>query len=136
MATGRSTRPWTDEVHLPKREAFTSSEEFYSTAFHELVHSTGHRERLNRKTLTDGTPFGSPTYTREELVAEMGAAFLCAEAGIERSHHRQLRRLHCGLAELSQVRSEGPWWSQALKRKKRADHVLGWGWTRRGRGRR
>ena len=76
-------RPWTDEVHLPKREAFTSSEEFYSTAFHELVHSTGHRERLDRKTLTDGTPFGSPTYTREELVAEMGAAFLCAEAGIE-----------------------------------------------------
>ena len=50
---------------------------------HELVHSTGHPDRLNRKTLTDGTPFGSPTYSREELCAEMGAAFLCAMSGIE-----------------------------------------------------
>ena len=76
-------RPWTDRVHMPRRETFTSSEAFYATLFHELVHSTGHRERLNRKTLTDGTPFGSPTYSREELVAEMGAAFLCAAAGID-----------------------------------------------------
>jgi len=60
-----------------------SCEAFYATLFHELVHSTGHRERLNRKTLTDGAPFGSPTYSREELVAEMGAAFLCATAGID-----------------------------------------------------
>ena len=76
-------RPWTDTVHMPKRETFISSEAFYSTLFHELSHSTGHEDRLNRKSLTDGTPFGSPTYSREELVAEMGAAFLCAMAGIE-----------------------------------------------------
>ena len=76
-------RPWTDTVHMPKRNTFTSSESFYSVLFHELSHSTGHEDRLNRKTLTDGTPFGSPTYSREELVAEMGAAFLCAMAGIE-----------------------------------------------------
>ena len=76
-------RQWTDQVHMPRRETFTSSEEFYSTLFHELSHSTGHRDRLDRKTLMDGTPFGSPTYSREELVAEMGAAFLCAAAGIE-----------------------------------------------------
>lgn len=75
-------RPWSDVVHVPRRGAFTSSETFYSVIFHELSHSTGHPERLNRKSLTDGTPFGSPTYTREELVAEMSAAFLCAEAGI------------------------------------------------------
>ena len=75
-------RPWTDVVHVPRREAFTSSEFFYSVLFHELSHSTGHPERLNRKTLTDGTPFGSQTYSQEELVAEMAAAFLCAEAGI------------------------------------------------------
>ena len=59
------------------------SEAFYATLFHELSHSTGHEDRLNRKTLTDGTPFGSPTYSREELCAEMGAAFLCAMAGID-----------------------------------------------------
>ena len=76
-------RQWDDEVHVPRREHFLSSEEFYGTLFHELVHSTGHRERLDRKTLTDGVPFGSPTYSREELVAEMGAAFLCSTAGIE-----------------------------------------------------
>ena len=76
-------RPWTDTVHMPRRETFISSEAFYSTLFHELSHSTGHEDRLNRKSLTDGTPFGSPTYSREELVAEMGTAFLCAMAGIE-----------------------------------------------------
>ena len=72
-----------DVVDLPHLHSFVSSEEFYATTFHELVHSTGHPDRLNRKTLTDGTPFGSPTYTREELCAEMGAAFLCAMSGIE-----------------------------------------------------
>ena len=76
-------RQWADRIHLPKRETFTSSEAFYSTLFHELVHSTGHPDRLNRKTLVDGTPFGSPTYSKEELIAEMGAAFLCAAAGID-----------------------------------------------------
>ena len=76
-------RQWTDSVHIPRRNTFTSSEAFYSVVFHELTHSTGHEDRLNRKTLTDGTPFGSPTYSREELVAEMGAAFLCAIAGID-----------------------------------------------------
>ena len=76
-------RPWTDTVHMPKRDTFKSSESFYSVLFHELSHSTGHEDRLNRNSLTDGTPFGSPTYSREELVAEMGAAFLCATAGID-----------------------------------------------------
>ena len=76
-------RPWTDTVHMPRRNTFTSSEAFYSVLFHELSHSTGHEDRLNRKTLTDGTPFGSATYSKEELVAEMGAAFLCATAGID-----------------------------------------------------
>ena len=76
-------RPWTDTVHMPRRNTFISSEAFYGVLFHELTHSTGHEDRLNRKTLTDGTPFGSPTYSREELCAEMGAAFLCATAGID-----------------------------------------------------
>ena len=56
----------TDVVDLPRRDAFVSSEAFYATLFHELTHSTGHPDRLNRKTLVDGTPFGSPTYSREE----------------------------------------------------------------------
>ena len=52
---------------------------YYSTLFHELVHSTGHESRLNR---TFGDRFGDELYSKEELVTEMGAAFLCAIAGI------------------------------------------------------
>ena len=54
----------------------------YST-FHELAHSTGHQTRLNRDSLETPAPFGSEIYSREELVAEFGAAFLCAHAGID-----------------------------------------------------
>ena len=75
--------PGIDQISMPKRETFVSSEAYYSTVFHELTHSTGHPDRLNRKTLVAGAPFRSPVYTREELCAEMGAAFLCATAGIQ-----------------------------------------------------
>jgi antirestriction protein ArdC len=75
--------PHLDSVHLPKRESFDSAGELYSTLFHELAHSTGHPSRLDRPALAEMAPFGSETYSREELVAEFGAAFLCAHAGIE-----------------------------------------------------
>ncbi len=64
-------------------ERFESPESYYSTLFHELMHSTGHESRLNRKGIAETVEFGSQTYGREELVAEMGAAFLCGHAGIE-----------------------------------------------------
>ena len=67
---------------MPKPERFESGEAFYSTLFHELTHSTGHPSRLNRKGITETVEFGSRTYSQEELVAEMGAAFLCGETGI------------------------------------------------------
>lgn len=72
----------TDRVTLPPVELFTSIEEYYCSAYHELVHSSGHRSRLARKSILEGASFGSATYGFEELVSEMGAAFLCAEAGI------------------------------------------------------
>ncbi len=76
--------PSTDEVHLPFTWDFDSIEEYYCTALHELGHSTGHSSRLNRHDFESGlAPFGSPTYSREELVAEFCAAFLCNESGIE-----------------------------------------------------
>jgi antirestriction protein ArdC len=49
------------------------------------VHSTGSPKRLDRKSITEAAPFGSPTYSLEELVAELSAAYLCAEAGISNS---------------------------------------------------
>lgn len=74
--------PGEDEVGMPFPETFISEEEYYSTLFHELVHSTGHRSRLDRSTLGEKAGFGSDPYCKEELIAEMGAAFLCAQAGI------------------------------------------------------
>tara|TARA_R110002073_G_scaffold8027_19_gene44889 strand:- start:22305 stop:23369 length:1065 start_codon:yes stop_codon:yes gene_type:complete len=75
-------RPSSDSVHMPKHERFDCRESYYGTLFHELVHSSGHSSRLNRGLDTELAPFGSPDYSREELVAEMGAAFLCAASGI------------------------------------------------------
>jgi antirestriction protein ArdC len=72
----------TDRVTLPPAELFASAEEYYATGFHELIHSTGHEKRLARESILEAAPFGSPTYSVEELVAEMGAAYLCAESGI------------------------------------------------------
>jgi len=72
----------TDRITLPPRELFTSAEEFYATALHETVHSSGSEKRLAREGICEAVPFGSPVYSKEELVAEFGAAYLCAEAGI------------------------------------------------------
>jgi antirestriction protein ArdC len=68
---------------MPLRKAFSEAEGFYETMFHEMGHSTGHASRLNRKEITGGIYFGSQDYSLEELVAELTAAFLCAEAGID-----------------------------------------------------
>ncbi len=77
--------PAKDFVNMPRPEAFFSDEEYYSTLFHELVHSTGHKSRLNRRENIRNHMFGSRDYSKEELVAEMGAAFLCGITGIEPS---------------------------------------------------
>jgi antirestriction protein ArdC len=74
--------PVTDTVKMPARETFDTEQEFYSTIFHELTHSTGHPSRLNRKGITADVSFGSETYSNEELVAELGASFLNAKTGI------------------------------------------------------
>lgn len=81
--SGAFYRPSTDTVCMPHRVKFDAPEFYYSTLFHELTHATGHESRLNRRTLADLCPFGSTNYSREELVAEMGAAMLCATTGIE-----------------------------------------------------
>lgn len=74
--------PALDLVQVPKIEQFKTVEQYYSVLFHELGHSTGHKSRLNRKEIVNGTMFGDMDYSLEELVAELTAAFVCAEAGI------------------------------------------------------
>ena len=77
-------KPSTDEVVLPIRKQFVSTAEYYSTVFHELTHSTGHASRLNR--LTSPAFFGSEAYSKEELVAEIGASALVNHVGLETSN--------------------------------------------------
>ena len=76
-------RPSTDSVTVPKSEQFKIKEEYYSTLFHELTHSTGHQTRLNRSGIAGLHFFGDEEYSKEELIAEIGAAFMCQTVGIE-----------------------------------------------------
>jgi len=76
-------RPSTDTVDMPARSAFHSAEAYYSTFFHELTHSTGHPSRIGREGIMNHNPFGSEDYSKEELVAEMGAAMICGVVGID-----------------------------------------------------
>ena len=76
-------RPSTDEIVLPILKQFVSTVEYYSTVFHEIAHSTGHPTRLNR--LDKVAAFGADVYSKEELVAEIGAAALVNHVGLETS---------------------------------------------------
>jgi len=73
--------PASDTVTMPLPEQFADNSEYYSTLFHELVHSTGHPNRLNRLSRT--AAFGNEEYSAEELVAEIGSASIMATLGIE-----------------------------------------------------
>ena len=71
--------PSHDFVQVPPQQAFFNPVNFYRTCLHELTHAVGHASRLNRNLQNS---FGSKDYAREELIAEMGSAFLCASLGI------------------------------------------------------
>jgi len=81
--------PRQDHVQMPARNQFKTPAGLYSTLYHELVHSTGHESREAREGIKKGTfgAFGDAVYSFEELVAEIGSAFLCAHAGIPQEAH-------------------------------------------------
>jgi len=70
-------RPSNDEVGMPSKTLFHSSEAYYATLFHELTHSTGHASRIGREGVEVLNTYGSEAYSKEELIAEMGSAMLC-----------------------------------------------------------
>ena len=74
--------PSKDIVSVPSIKSFNNSESYYSTLFHELTHSTGHKSRLNRFESVESSIFGSQSYSKEELIAEMGSSYLCNHCGI------------------------------------------------------
>jgi antirestriction protein ArdC len=71
-----------DQITMPEFSSFQSADAFYATLAHEAVHSTGHKSRLNRETL-EKYHTSLAIRAKEELVAEIGAAFLCAALGME-----------------------------------------------------
>ncbi len=83
-----SYRPGADQIALPHLSQFESADEYYATFFHELVHSSGHVRRLNRKAEAQGDVI--ERYSFEELVAEFGAAFLCGFASISNADTENL----------------------------------------------
>ena len=98
-------QPATDCIVLPLLEQFKETAEYYSTAYHEMVHSTGHMKRLARLDTTAN--FGGEEYSKEELVAEIGSAALVHHVGLETSSS-----FHNSAAYVQN-------WLQALKNDKR-----------------
>ena len=76
-------RPADDSVTVPARPAFKSTGSFYGTLFHELAHSTGHVARLDRKEGMENIRFGSEAYSKEELIAELTACYICSDLGVQ-----------------------------------------------------
>ncbi|MFZ0436066.1 MAG: zincin-like metallopeptidase domain-containing protein [Chthoniobacterales bacterium] len=74
--------PKDDVIRMPAKKTFRSPEAYYQTLFHEMTHATGHASRLDREGITQPVKFGSERYSKEELIAELGASFLANEAGI------------------------------------------------------
>lgn len=74
--------PLLDYIQVPCKEQYQNIEEFYSTLFHEMIHSTGHKTRLDRLEESNKAHFGSESYSKEELVAEIGSATLINKLGI------------------------------------------------------
>ena len=114
--------PATDVVKMPEIGFFDVSESFYSVLFHELVHSTGAKKRLDRDTLVNAHGFGSEVYSREELTAEIGACYLCAQAGVK----NQIERSSSYIEHWGAFLKSDPFafMSAASKADKAVDHIL------------
>jgi antirestriction protein ArdC len=96
--------PRTDEVLMPLRESFESSEAYYQVLFHEYVHSTGHPNRNNRDGFDRDTlpRFGSPDYSKEELIAEIGSVFLYSRVGLESPFENSVAYIHGWMKKLKE----------------------------------
>lgn len=118
--------PSNDEITLPDLSQFNSSAEYSATITHELIHSTGHKSRLDRHADRVGNcHFGSENYAKEELVAELGAQFLCNSVGIDKLD--QLENSASYIAGWLKALKDDPslMVAAAGKAQKAADYILG-----------
>lgn len=113
--------PKKDLISITKRSIYKSNDEYYMTLFHELTHSTGHPKRLNRFEV-GSSKFGSPEYSLEELVAEIGANFLSSETGLNPDFLNSVGYIKGWIPQLK----EHPRWivSAASKAEKATEFIL------------
>ena len=111
-------------LDMPDRERFDAEDSYHATLFHELVHSTGHEKRLKRAGIVERNGYGSDPYGKEELIAEMGSAFLCGYAGIvDRTINSSAAYLEGWLKQLKQDKTLIV--HAAAQAQKAADFILG-----------
>ncbi len=116
--------PSDDCIGMPERERFNGEAGYYATLFHELVHSTGHEKRLKRASIIEHNGYGSDQYCKEELIAELGSAFLCGYADIvERTIDNSAAYLEGWLKQLQSDRTLIV--SAAAQAQKAVDYMLG-----------
>ena len=112
-----------DTIGLPPLEKFDSSEDYYSAAFHELTHWSGSSLRLNREGIRNGY-FGTQVYSQEELIAEMGAAYLCQVAQLDTTETIQNSAAYIA-SWLSHLKNNPKWIVQASSKAREAvDFIL------------
>ena len=119
--------PTLDSIHMPARESFESPAAYYGTLFHELAHSTGHASRLARETLLNTDGFGGTVYAREELTAELAAAYLRADAHLD----ADVSQSAAYIADWSKIITNDPgcFMSAAGAAQKATDYILGVTWN-------
>ena len=116
--------PHDDMVGMPAQERFDGEAGYFATLFHELIHSTGHEKRLKRKSLAEGNGYGSDPYCKEELIAELGSAFLCGYADIvDRTIDNSAAYIQGWLGQLKNDRTLVVY--AAAQAQKAADFILG-----------
>lgn len=124
-------QPASDLLNMPAIEAFNSEASYYSTFFHEAIHSTGHSKRLNRGNDTrvrDGGKKDKDDYAFEELVAELGAVYLCGESGILfHTRENSAKYLHGWNSRLVGAMTDDNrfFLKASAKAQKGANHILG-----------
>lgn len=115
--------PLTDSVTVPSIKQYKETGEFYATNFHELVHSTGHQSRLDRFSDDKMVAFGSETYSKEELVAEIGASILCNINGFENTTENSVAYIKNWIERIKDKPAE--FVSACNKAYKSVDFILG-----------
>jgi antirestriction protein ArdC len=116
--------PTDDCVGMPERERFDGEAGYFATLFHELIHATGSEKRLNRASIAERNGFGSDPYCKEELIAELGSAFLCGYADIvDRTIDNSAAYLEGWLKQFQNDRTLIV--SAAAQAQKAADFILG-----------